>query len=365
MLRRGIGFPVGFAALWLSGLLFDSARASTLSAPSTSQNEARIRSGRSPGKPAYLWIWYGDGKSRPSEDSPSCGGYTPSAYKCDLSSMDDCKRQVLAYLDAWYADFNILFTFSRPPSGDYYTIVVTNDGTWCPREPVDGGIVEGGVAYSSGCNDITGFAGYAFECGANAHDCATLIAHEHAHMVGLEHTNSITDIMNQKVRSTASGFDKEDNAVVDDICDYLTQNSYQRMLSALGPWPGGTKPGPLTAVPDAGAPDTFPSDSAKDPQVGGSVGNPGTGTGVDGGFTVLPGFDAVSRPLLPTVEPPVAKPASSGGGCNLLDTSRIASASLPMAAFAFFTVFWLRLRRLVTRPHRVSARCSQPGHLLP
>jgi hypothetical protein len=249
--------------------------------------------------------------------------------------MDDCKRQVLSFLDAWYADFNLLFTFDRPPSGDYYKIVVTNDGNWCPRDRVDGGFVEDGVAFLSGsCNDIPGFAGYAFGCGTNAHDCATLIAHEHAHMVTLEHTDSITDIMHPTVLPTAAGFDNKDNDTVNDQpqCNRPTQNSHQVMLEKLGAWPGGTKPSPLPHLPDAGAPDLAPDlapdDTVDSPPTGGSVGNLPTEIDGGGGVAVLPGFDAIVRPPLPTVEPSGNKPSvASHGGCSMAPARPCASTS--------------------------------------
>jgi len=51
---------------------------------------------RLPGKPAYLWLWYADGKTMP-EFSQYCD-YIPPAYQCNFgSSLDDCKAQVQAY----------------------------------------------------------------------------------------------------------------------------------------------------------------------------------------------------------------------------------------------------------------------------
>jgi hypothetical protein len=189
--------------------------------------------GRLPGKPAYLWLWYSDGSPLPEDTLSSCSGLRPTAFKCNYgATVEDCQRQVQAYLDVWYADFNLVFTLTRPPSGDYYAMMITSEGTWCQQTST----TEAGVAPFN-CNDNPGQSAFAFECGYNAHACATLIAHEHGHMVGLEHTVSTTDVMNQTILSTATGFDDSSDRVLDDdynICDLQNQNSYRVMLAALG-----------------------------------------------------------------------------------------------------------------------------------
>jgi Matrixin len=323
--------------------------------------------GRLPGKPAYLWIWYGDGKSIPSEDGP-CRGLIPPAYSCSLGSLDDCKREILSYLDRWYADFNLVFTFSRPPSGDYYVIVVTNNGGWtqdgkrCDANPMEGGgpdagVIESGVAYNSNCNDVPGFAGYAFQCGGSAHDCAVLIAHEHAHMVGLEHTSSPTDIMNPKVQSAANGFDKQDEPIVRDQCYLDTQNSYQLMLSALGPWPGGAKPSPLAAPSDAGAADLGHANTGDALPAGGSIGNTPPAPNGDGSVTVLAGFDALAR-TPPTLPDASDLPAPKSHGCSLVQhpAGDRLSVAIALAAAAALAARVARLHRAAARARRSPAR---------
>ena len=99
------------------------------------------------------------------------------------------KRQVQAYLDQWYADFNIVLTLQKPTSGDFYAEVVTSQGDWC------GYYAQAGVAPWCDC-DQNGGTAYAF-ClpGLRAKDCAAAIAQEQAHLVGIAHTASPTDVM--------------------------------------------------------------------------------------------------------------------------------------------------------------------------
>jgi hypothetical protein len=272
--------------------------------------------GRPAGKPAYLWLWYADGTSPQPEDGPYCTGLRPPPFECSYGTdIADCQRQVQAYLDAWYAGFNLVFTFSRPPTGDYYVIVITSQGTWCDQNSS-----EAGVAFFN-CNDNPGQAGFAFECGKNAHACATIIAHEHGHMVGLEHTSIAGDVMNEYVQATATGFADQSGRTVDQLCEG-TQNSYQQMLTALGAWPGGAKPSPFApATLDAAVADAKPdlqSADASDAGTGESDA-PSAAAGIDTGpITTVGGFDALPRPPLPTVDA-ASLPPKSLGGCALAD----------------------------------------------
>jgi hypothetical protein len=333
---------------------------------------AHHMSGRLPGKPAYLWLWYADGGVAPV-DSQYCGDIVPPAFKCnygsgiDGSRIDDCRQQVQALLDAWYKDFNLLFTFTRPPSGDFYTVIITSGWSKCQQTlpPSESGMdpsKEAGIAPGNGCIDNPGQTALAIECGFNAHDCATLIAHEHAHLVGLEHTASRTDVLYSTILASATGFDNSSSNVVDDACDLKTQNSYQQMLAALGAWPGGTKPSPLSALPDAGAPDLPRIDNPDASTGGGSVGPTPVGGSGDGGITVVPGFDApdIVRPIIPTVDA-ANQTSNKSGGCNLAGAADSASAStgillLLLALFARRSVLRWNLRGSAARTRGTSAR---------
>jgi hypothetical protein len=311
-------------------------------------------SGRLPGKPAYLWLWYADGGPLP-EISPYCDKVP--AFKCSYGpTIEDCQRQVEAHLDGWYANFNLLFTLTRPTSGDYYTLVITSDGSQCQLDPNE---EAAGIAPNN-CNDNPGQTAFAYTCGYSAHACATIIAHEHGHMVGLEHTTvSTTDIMNRAILGTAEGFDDQTLKTLEGGTCYATQNSYQQMLAALGAWPGGSKPSPFSALSDAGAPD-LPAPDNVDASTSGSVGP--TPTGGDGGIAVVPGYDApgIVRPTLPTAD--AATPTSEkGGGCNLAGTATSASASvmillLLVLLLARQTGLNWRLRGFVARARGTATR---------
>lgn len=364
MLRRGIGFLrlARWAALvGLSLIIEANGLASAAGSPVIGARSAHRMSGRLPGKPAYLWLWYADGTPLP-ENPPACGDVKPPpAFKCNYgATIEDCQRQVQSYLDAWYADFNLVFTLTRPASGDYYALMITSDGSWCPDTSTSTS-TEAGIAPFN-CNDNPGLAALAFECGHSAQKCATTIAHEHGHLVGLEHTISTTDVMNSTVLTTATGFDDYSNRVLDDtdnICNLAKQNSHQEMLTALGSWPGGAKPGPFADLPDAGAADLRLADGGDAPPGGGSVGPTPAGIDGDGGVTIIPGFDApgLIRPTIPTVDAAGTGTAGSHGGCNLADTSARPSASV---AFLLLALVLLArragLRWSAARARRTSSR---------
>lgn len=340
----------GFVSFHATGFLGATAWAG----PSAAGREGHRLTTREPGKPAYLWLWYADGKAIP-EYAEYCGDLAaPPAYQCNFgTSLQDCQVQVQAYLDAWYKDFNLLFTLTRPPSGDYYTVVITSGWPQCATEAADltGGSAstEGGIAPGTCGVDNVLQTAVAIECGKNAHDCATLIAHEHGHLVGLVHTTGGIDVMNASVQSSAEGFsDKALSAVQDrsNTCAIGTQNSYQRMLTALTAWPGGSKPSIFSTAVDAGVSDAGDAgtadagpDAPADAQVlGGGVG-PALGP-VDADLTVLGGYDAYSRGTLVIPDAGAAVPAAKSSGCSVVQTS--GSRSFLLLAAALLAYRWRR-----------------------
>jgi hypothetical protein len=273
-------------------------------------------------KPAYVWLWYADGGPIPTY-SQYCGDLTPPAYQCNFgSSLDGCRAQVQSFLDAWYKDFNLVFTLSRPPSGDFYTIVITSSWPQCKAEAADltGGAAadEGGLAPGN-CLNNPGQTALAIECGKNAHDCANIIAHEHGHLVGLVHSNDPTDVMYPSVRSSTVGFVDETATAIQDAsntCQTAKQNTYQQMLSALGAWPGGPKPSPIAEVPDA-AVDAPATDAASADVFAGSSVGPNPTSSSDGGSAVfVGGEDAWVRPTISRADA-AGSGTSAHGGCDL------------------------------------------------
>lgn len=261
-------------------------------------------------EPRVIYLWYATGAPPPSiGDPPPCKA-TPPAYTCSFgSSVEDCQRKVQALLDRWYAGFNVVFTLARPTSGVYYTVLIASDGAWCSQGPAIGGY----APFRRDCSDMAGGTAYAFLCGTDAKTCAIVIAQEQAHLVGLQHTSSSSDVMYPMLCPTCDGFEDRDVAVVTapgTTCGG-TQNSYRLMVDRLGAWPGGAKPGPW-----AGGGGTGGGGSGGGGGVdggGGSGGGGGTGGGSDaaggnGGSTGAPDAGHGSTPV--------------SGGCTLAPAGR-------------------------------------------
>ena len=195
-------------------------------------------SGGDTAAPRVIYLVYADGKALPTTPVDACNGMTAPKFVCNFApTLEECQRQIQAYLDKWYADLNVVFTLTRPTSGSYYTEVVSSGGgAWCN---VDARVA--GVAPFL-CKDIYGGVAYTFMGGDNAKQTATIIAQEQAHLVGLEHTNSDNDLMLPTICHNCDGFEDADNTVNGDRCARPTQNSYQLIKERLGAWTGGAKP---------------------------------------------------------------------------------------------------------------------------
>jgi len=217
------------------------------------------------GAPKVIYLAYADGGASPAVAPDPCKATAPK-FVCQFApTLKECQRQVQAYLDDWYADFNVVFTLNRPASGTYYTeIVSSGGGAWCSAQKTTAGIAP---FY---CQDLAGGTAYTFMGGASAKETAIIIAQEQAHLVGLEHTQSQRDLMNPTVCTACEGFENVANPVDTDHCGRPTQNSYQMLKERLGAWPGGVKPSPFGCDPDVSAPSIAilqPTDGAT---VGGS-----------------------------------------------------------------------------------------------
>jgi len=203
----------------------------------------------SSGQPKVIYLVYADGKPLPKMNYNACTGTAPKFNCTFASTLEDCQRQIQTYLDRWYADFNVIFTLTRPTSGSYYTEVVSSGGgAWCGV-----GTTVAGVAPFL-CQDLQGGVAYTLEGGESAHDTAVIIAQEQAHLVGLEHVSDTGDIMYPFICQTCDGFKNQPVPTSNDRCERQTQNSYQMMKSALGAWGGGPKPSVFGCIDDTQAP---------------------------------------------------------------------------------------------------------------
>jgi MYXO-CTERM domain-containing protein len=250
-----------------------------------------------------VYLWYADGGPVPV--NTSCAG-TPPPYTCDFAPTPTaCKRAVQAHLDAWYADLDVVFTLSKP-AGDHDTVVITRDGTWCGVTTQNLG--RGMLAPM--CQDLPMGYALAYQCVSDAKLCATIIAQEQAHLVGLEHTVSEFDVMNVNfVTARHQGFEDALNAVAHPFQCQREQNSYQKMKERVGTWMGGAKPLPFDPEVDGGA-DVGPAgedvgtDAVADAE--GVDAAPGTGADAPGGGSDVRATDA-----------PVVPGDDSGCGCHL------------------------------------------------
>jgi hypothetical protein len=217
--------------------------------PETTTVQGALGSG-SGHDPKVIYLRYADGTETHTSNYDACNSGKVPKFECAFAStLVECQRQIQAYLDAWYADFNVIFTLTRPSSGKYYTEVVSSGGgAWCK---VDDKVA--GVAPFL-CNDLSGGVAYTFQGGRTARETAVIIAQEQAHLLGLEHVSDDKDIMYPFICKGCDGFENQAVAVTGDKCDRQTQNSYQMMRAALGPWGGGPKPSAFGCINDTSAP---------------------------------------------------------------------------------------------------------------
>jgi hypothetical protein len=197
--------------------------------------------------PRVLYLFYATGKDLPDTDINACSGMgTPPKFNCTFAStLVECQHQVQAYLDKWWADFNIVFTLTRPTYGKFYSEVVSSGGgAWCNVAPNVAGVAP------FLCDDIDGGVAYTFLGGMSAHQTAVIISQEAAHLVGLEHVTDSSDIMYPQICSDCDGFEDKQLPIDSDRCDRGTQDSYQMLKQRLGSWPGGPKPSAFGCTSD-------------------------------------------------------------------------------------------------------------------
>jgi len=195
---------------------------------------AESTSAASDGAAAHIiYIWFADGHSPPAPGI--CGAGTPPPYRCDFAdSSEQCEEQILTELVKLYADFNVELVTSDPGPTPHFTIVVSGENAaWCRAEsrPLT---AQGLSPVNCAAASEFGDTGYVFACEHDAARCARRIAHEQAHLVGLDHAESAADIMYPF--ETASGtFRDRSYRTLAPRCGKTTQNSHRLMMDRLGP----------------------------------------------------------------------------------------------------------------------------------
>jgi hypothetical protein len=236
-------------------------------APAVERVTSALSSGGGSGgaaEPSVFYLDYATGNELPATDLNACSGQgAPPKFRCTFApTLAECQRQIQAYLDKWYADFNIVFTLTRPTSGKFYTEVISSGGgAWCNVASNVAGVAP------FLCKDIDGGVAYTFLGGQSAKQTAVIIAQEQAHLVGLEHVKSATDIMYPSICTDCDGFQNKELPIDGDRCDRGTQNSYQMLKDRLGAWPGGPKPSAFGCANDTVAPTVKITDPAPDAMV--------------------------------------------------------------------------------------------------
>ncbi|HEY0709219.1 MAG TPA: hypothetical protein VGG33_20585 [Polyangia bacterium] len=240
-----------------------------------------------------VFLWFADGGEPPASVREICLGGRPPAFRCVAGPVETCRQAILAHLDRWYAAVDVVFSFAAPTEGLFDTVALTSDGAWCDADartvsrsplPLCTAVPKGSIAI--------------FRCGDDAKACATLVAKEQAHLLGLQHSASATDVMNEVAGTLHDGFEDRDNTLTSAKCG-RQQNSYRLLLERAGRWPGGPKPdpgAPVVAV-DAGA-DAAGSDDAALPVIDAGAEADVT-TPVDAGATsdvAVPGSPLPGKP---------------------------------------------------------------------
>jgi len=176
----------------------------------------------------------------PYNRSQICGA---NPYPKFLGS-DSSRRQLVAQLSAMMQPYNIILTTTRPMMAPYSMEMIGPQGNGCSPGPNVGGIAPMDCGNRNKSNISFTFT--------NNRDTYIVTAQETAHAFGLEHVDVACDVMGKSYSRKGCpsgnwGYPNISGTILGGaICGSNTQNSHQRMLSALGPWPGGPKPDPWT-----------------------------------------------------------------------------------------------------------------------
>jgi hypothetical protein len=181
-------------------------------------------------------LFFADGQTPLPGDQHCNGARVPSRHRCAPEPAGApgleaaaCRADIVRQLDDWYAAFDVAFTDSAP-SGPHDTIVITSDPGWCRQPPEIAGDAP------QVCAPLADGTAYVYRCGPSVAECAALIAHEHGHLMGLEHVSSPHDLMAEGACLACDGFQDRDNPVVTpSVCTRARQNGHRLLLQHLGP----------------------------------------------------------------------------------------------------------------------------------
>jgi hypothetical protein len=184
--------------------------------------------------PRLIFVWFADGHDAPAPGL--CGAATPPRYRCDFAaSTDECRARVMRDLAVLYQDFDVQLVTSDPTPAPHFTVVVTSaDASWCGHGAgASPGAARGLAPVNCAAAAEFGNTAYVFSCDRNPATCARRIAQEQAHLVGLDHASSPTDVM-YPFETDSAAFRDRTFRTLTPRCGKATQNSYQLMLKRFG-----------------------------------------------------------------------------------------------------------------------------------
>jgi len=188
------------------------------------------------------------GNNNPHQNCSTIFGGTVLPYTGDIGMRASIIQTVRNRVE----DFGITVTNERPSSGDYDMEVV---GDWQGQNPSFAGIAPGGDCWDNGGGEVS----FTLEASGSTDGMAEIILQELAHTWGLDHVDSVQDLLYPTTEGQNKTFRDECLQVVSDVdlspaqgfcshhqeaCGTMSQqNSYQEMLMIFGP-----------SVPDTQAP---------------------------------------------------------------------------------------------------------------
>lgn len=182
-----------------------------------------------------IFVWFADGGAAPAPGL--CGKTAPPPFRCDGGgSPGQCQTRIMRKLADLYRDFDIELVTSDPTPAPHFTVVVTSAyAAWCgdgshPRA------TRGLAPVNCAAAAEFGNTAYVFSCDGDAATCARRIAQEQAHLVGLDHSASPSDVMYPFETDSAVFRDRRFRTLTP-RCGQAAQNSHELMLKRFGARP--------------------------------------------------------------------------------------------------------------------------------
>ena len=179
--------------------------------------------------PHKLHLSFADGLPTPA--AGICQGRPAPPFRRNSFDRDGRRHALQRAVQRLYAGLNLEVTL-QPPAEPHLTIVITSeDGGWC--KPDYRGEVRGIAPINCAGDGRWGLTGYVFSCD-DVGRCATRIAQESAHLLGLDHTSSPSDVMYPRETDGRARFLNASSKTTNPFCGRVTQNSHALLASRLG-----------------------------------------------------------------------------------------------------------------------------------